>query len=895
VSPHLYTWIDVEDILLQAREDGKWPEDLVWARSYWDGLTLGIRPRTQDRLEAWLRDLLDPRYDAQRRAIILEGLPDQQRLLPVLFEDAAEAPDAPQRAAGLARPAVLWRTEVRPPLPPPLPAEFPPIVAFHSFKGGVGRTVHALALARALTRADKRVLLVDADVEAPGVSWLVVHRLPDPPLSFADVLALAHGDPDPSLGSTVRLAADRLQAAVLQGIYVLPAFRPAGRFVSMEVRPEHLASADAPFVLTELLGGLGRTLGVQAVIVDLRAGLSEAAAGLLLDPRVYRVLVTTLSDQSVTGTERVLELLERLAPPLGEDHPLPALVLTQVPAQPGIEHTIEAVERRLLSAGIFARPAGPAATAEGEVDAALSGPPVIRSSFRETLMILPPAWEDVLLGIERSGLLDAIQPLVGWLPWREATSPLPAGRKDSRDAKRKKLREFAHDMEYAERGAGEQFLATPPLRRLAEDHLRRVPVVVVVGAKGAGKTYTFLQIVRRQDWGAFVVDTLKPESGEPPCTAAICPALVPKKLDEAVLRRTQEVRHRTAAQLGFGQPLDLAAVRDRVAAGLGSLGSTGAWRERWLDLLAWSAGFEVDLEGAGRRLVTELGRTGRHLVAVLDGLEDLFPNLPGDPAAQSALQALLEDVPEWLSLQPLRPLGIVVFVRRDMVQQAVRQNSAQLLAKYEPYALKWSALEALRLAVWICTKVKILPEQSDEELQDMTREDLEKRLTVLWGRKLGRPESKEATSSDWVLGALSDFKGQIQARDMVRFLHLAAQRSVGDVRWEDRYLTPQAMRRSIEECSKRKIEEIEEENVTLRDLFSKMRRLDAKRKQVPFSPAEVGLSPTELSILEDNGVVVSDDDGWYMPEIFRQGLGFSLAAKARPRILTLYRRIQRRE
>jgi len=75
--------------------------------------------------------------------------------------------------------------------------------------------------------------------------------------------------------------------------------------------------------LTDILASLGKSLGVDVVLVDLRAGLSELATGLILDPRVYRIFVTTLTGQSIAGTVRVLELIGERSPSTREEDPLP--------------------------------------------------------------------------------------------------------------------------------------------------------------------------------------------------------------------------------------------------------------------------------------------------------------------------------------------------------------------------------------------------------------------------------------------------------------------------------------------------------------------------------------------------------------------------------------------
>jgi hypothetical protein len=49
------------------------------------------------------------------------------------------------------------------------PAGWPPVVAFYSFKGGVGRSTSAALTALTLAREGKRVIVLDLDLEAPGI------------------------------------------------------------------------------------------------------------------------------------------------------------------------------------------------------------------------------------------------------------------------------------------------------------------------------------------------------------------------------------------------------------------------------------------------------------------------------------------------------------------------------------------------------------------------------------------------------------------------------------------------------------------------------------------------------------------------------------------------------
>jgi hypothetical protein len=174
----------------------------------------------------------------------------------------------------------------------------------------------------------------------------------------------------------------------------------------------------------------------------------------------------------------------------------------------------------------------------------------------------------------------------------------------------------------------------------------------------------------------------------------------------------------------------------------------------------------------------------------------------------------------------------------------------------------------------------------------MEESDLTEALVPLWGRKLGNDRSREGRSAEWVIAALSDFLGQIQARDVVRLLYLSALKSRGNTQWTDRVLAPGAVREAVAECSDEKISEISQENSALKEIFNKLRALDADRKAVPFKLEDVELTPEELQLLQLNGIAVAEGSLYYMAEIFRPGLGFRLPAGARPKVLALARRRQ---
>ena len=876
----LFTWLDVEEVVARAASEPASPAWLVRASAYWNELTISVKRDCSEEGRQWIRQLFDPRIseDGDRMGVVLEAVNGDQRVLPVVFEEVVEGIAPLPLPPTFHRPSAVERGRTM--AHPKQPLASPPIAAFHSFKGGVGRTTHAVSLALAASERHS-VLLIDADVEAPGISWLMRARLPSPPIGFADLIALAHGDSSPGCQQTVTLVADRLRNALVEssspptsaGCFVLPAFRNLKRLSFLEIRPEHLLTGQSdPFILTEIISAIGRRLGASLVVVDLRAGYSELAAGLLLDPRVYRTFVTTLSGQALEGTVELLNVLGERAPSSEEYEPYPAVVVSQIPE--GLRKEDWKSEfRRLVEARARFLPQGADPTED---------PLILESAFDQTLQMTAADWEDATRVIKRSASLSgATKALLEWLP--VASSPLPEGDKverfESLAERRSRLEKSAHEKIFAEKRVGEEFLDTGPLRALAGDNISQLPIAVIVGAKGAGKTFTFLQQVRIGTWKRFVTAVIK---RPPDIDAPMSPVLSSLNLEQDAFNLVTEARRKASSILGFEEPMLASDVHDVIRGRLTISRNEADWRDLWLDCIAWTTGFRPHVTGAGRLLAETLDRSGQRLIALFDGLEDLFQDITTSLPQQLALRVLLQDVPLWLAQRPTRNLAILVYVRRDLVSLAVRQNYAQLLDRYGPYRLQWDRLEALHLTYWLWNNAVGSP----GERPDWEEEMLKEHLFPLWGRKLGSDESREARSADWVLNALSDYNNQIQARDLVRFISIAASKSVSDRKWIDRVLTPQAMRDAMPECSLEKITEIKRENEALRKVFEKIEKVPLSQRLVPFDTSFAGLEAEDFRILEENGAIYNDGGFYYLPEIYIHGLGFSYSKPGRRRVLS---------
>lgn len=869
----LFTWIDVEEVFLREKQRNNWPEYLVDISAYWDSLSLRVRPGFSDELIGWLTKIFEPRIVTSRKGsrILLESKIKNERSLPIEIEETEEVLPDKKFKPTFSRPLIIGNQNNDGAFPKPFLNDVPPIIVFHSFKGGVGRTIHALSLARAIADSNKKVLLIDADLEAPGITWLLNSRMPEPSISYLDFLALIHSDEDQNAKNAISLTASRVKEILLDNIYILPVFRNAAQFASIDVRPENLINgAINPFIISDSVAQLGTTLGVQAVIIDLRSGLSELSAGYLLDPRLYRVFVTTLSGQSVIGTTQTLELLGKISPVRDQTDPLPSLIISQIPKE-YFEDTqlFQAENDKLIKALEIFSP-----NLEEMNDF-----PIVYTPYREGLRVVKSNWDIVNESIKENSIVENISTLMSTLPFSNLKSPTTPklGNTDQRKT-REKLSEYCHKLIFAETTQVEDFLIIDPLKNLAESFSERNPNIIVIGAKGSGKTYTFLQIARRKEWSAFVNTISKKKA----LSSLVCPVLHSQNLSEN--RIVLECLHNTRNNLELIGKFTYSEMSDRIRRELKKDNDESDWRNIWLDIIAWYSGYKPDEQGSGRDFPKYLNSIGKKVVTLFDGLEDFFQDITKDEKKQVCLRALLQDVPDWLRQQPNVPLGTIVFVRQDMVNDAIRQNSRQLEARFEPYKLKWDTEEALRLFQWIWKKAED-SEFSNERKQ--STQDIISDLITLWGRKLGSEKSNEARSANWIIAALSDFKGQIQARDVVRFLDSAARDSINDSYWVDRILTPLAIRKAVEFVGENKVDEIGKENPRVGEVFKKLKELEEEARKIPFDASTVKLNSDEISLLVENGVIQWQGKYYYMSEIYRLGLNFKLRVGARPKVISL--------
>lgn len=199
----------------------------------------------------------------------------------------------------------------------------PPRIAFATLKGGVGRSTALVVAAADLARRNKNVLVVDLDLEAPGLGHMVLGDTRIPDFGVIDFLVengLAE-IPDTRLSSFV--GTSELTSAGGGRVDVLPALGRRSHDYPENVLPklsramiEDITSEGAISVkeqISRMIARFAPSTTYDVVLIDSRAGLSELAAPAVIGLGATVLLFGTAQKQTVEGYRSLFSALQLLA------------------------------------------------------------------------------------------------------------------------------------------------------------------------------------------------------------------------------------------------------------------------------------------------------------------------------------------------------------------------------------------------------------------------------------------------------------------------------------------------------------------------------------------------------------------------------------------------------
>lgn len=225
----------------------------------------------------------------------------------------------------------------------------PAIVAFYSYKGGLGRTTSLVSFAIQRARMGERVAILDLDLEAPGLDLLARHCEPSPRYGIVDyLLEVPQLEIEPDLSDySSTVAHPELVGA--GGIVIFPAGRQdteyLGKVSRIDLEWELARDSGFQHPLERLLHQIRKDLEVDWILIDSRTGFSEVSGLLLSGFAHLHVLFGLQSKQSWSGLARVVAKLgeERLVRGLPQSDAF--LVQTMLQDQPSRDRFEEEAEQ----------------------------------------------------------------------------------------------------------------------------------------------------------------------------------------------------------------------------------------------------------------------------------------------------------------------------------------------------------------------------------------------------------------------------------------------------------------------------------------------------------------------------------------------------------------------
>ncbi len=870
----LYTWKDIERKLLLNK--GKWREVISDTEIYTDEVIIHLK-EGQVGIDAKkiLKDIFGRKYDGER---ILLDLSDEY--LGVSFvTDQNEEDDSV--ATPLFRNVLYQKTAYFSEL---IDKELPgvPVLAFHSYKGGVGRTLSLLAFVKAWSELNnfenaQKLLIIDADIEAPGITWLTMTQ-EEAAFSFLDLLEVTQEKDnadeiieliaDKISESTVKIETERGRAEHI----VLPTYRYVEQLLDMYASPESLAvSYNKKYILAEVLSKLGEKVNAGLVLIDLRAGLSEFSAPLLFDPRVKKYLVTSTSYQSIKGTGILLQQLSK-GLPLNENSKIPEVLLTMV--QNGM-NTAEIISELIA----FYHPN------IIEDDDSIMDDIVTELPFASELVHLETL-PKIMKNLSGRDFYKNIAEIVknSYLVSEETKSD---NLKISRNKVISNIHEFAANQITAEGNGTFEVLMTESIQSLIRKYKNGIPNTVIMGAKGSGKTFLYREILRDQYWEKFVERMSKNEPVSQGLSSDKCILAIPLLASGNAGGFPEVIKNAIASYNKCGAKGEISnsvyvASKDMLLMNVRNDHDILEWKEIWKKVILGA--FDKTYQSLAE-LEEELQYRHIKIVFLLDGLEEIFEHTISSENEKNAIRALCRDLIDEVKIA-YHNVGLMIFLRKDMARDSLTINYEQFYSLYRDVELQWSNTEALRLAAWLTSQAVPDFYRGNIPIETAPGEVIEQILNRLWGVKLGKPTSNEANSSRWILAALSDFNGQLQARDIIRFLEKATDH-VGKAVYGDRYLMPTEIRKAVSECSNDKIGEIRDEIKALGPIFDKLEHASEEKKVLPFAADTFNLTQAEEKIMKQEGYLKIDNERYYLPEIIRHALKFKYEKGARPKVLSL--------
>lgn len=866
---YIYTWKDIDRIFKNFNKNNKYPY-FNGVDVYHDEVIVSLKDMSKsNEAKIVLENIIGKHYDKAEDVIKFDLF---DKTIQVSWEEDAESRNNSE-IIPLFKDVIYRDSSYRSDMLKNEELSECPVIAFHSYKGGVGRTLSLLAFAKAWsTNSEKKLLIIDSDIEAPGLTWMMKEEGDfESQINYFDILEMIQSS-ELENSNVYDKIVEQMQfqtmkidnGKVYTEHFFLPTYRYEEQLLDIYASPESIVKGyGKKYILAEKLSELGKRLGASAILVDLRAGISEFSAPLLFDPRVKKYIVSSTSYQSIKGTQLILkEICKGL--PVTEDANIPNILLTMILG----EVDIAKIKGELLKV-------------YDEQEQSYTDNIIIDLPFASELIHLETL-NQILEKLEDREMYRNISVLVKEFYAESSSEKVDSELIMSRDEMLKKIHEIADNQINAEKNDNFNVLMTKPIINLVKKFGMSVPQAVVIGAKGSGKTFLYKELLREKKWENFCRKYGKLSSNN--CTYII-PLIAPKNFEEMGKLINDPVQdcHKESGVASDNSTFWYQNGKI-LQSKLSEKRNLEEWKKIWEQCIL--NGFSKEINKSLASVEEHLSCKKINVLFVVDGLEEVFENTLDNDSEKYAIRALVQEMMNELRVQ-YPHIGMLVFLRKDLSNNSFVTNREQFEGQYKNYALNWTHDEALRLALWLVNQaVPGIFVDKNVIIENASKEVIKESLDKLWGLKLGKKESNEAYSYRWILAALSDFHAQLQARDIVRFL-ADATKEAGIETYSDRIIMPREIKKAVQTCSVSKVIGIQQEMKKLNPILVKLENVPDNQKVLPFEAGAFGLTAKEENLMIQEGLLKMDGGKYYIPEIIRHALRFKYEKGARPKVLSL--------
>jgi MinD-like ATPase involved in chromosome partitioning or flagellar assembly len=818
--------------------------------------------------------------DVRRRSLLLQGIENEVVTAELLTPDEEEwygprfieDPYLPLWAEALARDEpdeeLLFVSDLDADLDPPA------VVTFYSLRGGVGRTTALVNAARMMASRGRRVVCIDMDLEAPGLSTLL--GLPEPAADqgTAALLLALEGGGDIDVRDHIQRVDDEFE------LYCLPAGRVDAEYA------RRLRLIDPEMWYREPGNPLHRMLDLVStsplrpdlLLLDARTGVSPGNAPLLFDVSDLAVVCFFPHLQARRGTGALVRaLLSSRTRRSGSGQaiaPEPRFLVSPLPPGPSaarVEARAAEWVNEWLAPGLSRRPAGLGALMADEIMHSVSYSADV--AFRDRVSVDAKDW-------------GPYQVVADWL--EQILPPAVADRVEivSPAGKAEMLDELRFSTGAAE--LQETLLDDYVVTRLSGQALAQ-DVPLIIGRKGTGKTAVFRRLL---------------EASQPRPVPVCCPqrflGKYPWVLDANGFAAIERDFGRLSSSWRIFWPAYIA-----LAIYLGLEGGERAEPPASFELGGLSLAEPYDElavvnalrsmlrhQDAGllalRWLQNHNAQQDRARMLLFDGLDTGFGGAEGRDRRTRAVEGLLQFMTD--NEARLDRLAFKIMLRADIWQQLRFDNrshlfgrSVQLIWRDQAEYFKTVLKQAVRSSSF---GRKVAELGLDGPVDEWGDSDVFRVWNLLVGERM--KGGRTTFTRNWVWNRLADGQGDHGPRALSQLFNEA-------VRWERSeegrnpygrsVIRPRALVPSLDVASEEALQALVEEFPELQDTINALRRLGRTPLGARDLNAE-GVAVTDLELAREIGLLAIHEGSaedvlrYRVPDLYRRALGMTRKGQA---------------